>query len=317
MQVIRDIDSLPGTGLRNGVVTIGNFDGCHIGHQEIFRRACQHASRNGCSTVVYTFDPHPASVVKGVTPQLIFTLDEKIEAIRSLGMDYLIIAPFTRDIADTPPQLFVEETIRKRLNASGVVVGHDFSFGRKAQGDIPFLKKMGEKLGFFVESVDPVNIEGSVISSTCIRKMIASGDVAGAARFMLHPFRLHGPVIHGMSRGRGLGYPTANIVPDKALIPAYGVYAVYLSTPDQCYKAVVNVGNNPTFGDVGTSIEGFIFDFEGDIYNRFITIEFVEFIRGEIKFADKSYLIDQIKEDCRKAKEILQKKDRCEDICHI
>jgi len=317
MEVIRDIDSLPVAGLRNGVVTIGNFDGCHTGHQEIFRRAREHASRIGGPTVVYTFDPHPASVVKGVTPQLIFTLNEKIEAIRSLEMDYLVISPFTREIADTPPEAFVEETIMKRLNASGVVVGHDFSFGRKARGDIPFLIKMGEKLGFFVESVDPVSVDGTVVSSTCIRKMIASGDVAGAARFMLHPFRLQGPVVHGMSRGRGLGYPTANIVPDKALIPAYGVYAVYLSTPEQCYRAVVNVGNNPTFGDSGTSIEGFIFDFEGDIYHKNITIEFVEFIRGEIKFADKSYLIDQIREDCRKAKEILRKKDRCEDLCHI
>jgi riboflavin kinase / FMN adenylyltransferase len=317
MQVIRNIDSMDTAALKNTVVTIGNFDGCHIGHQEIFRRARLHASRIGGTTVVYTFDPHPASVVRGVTPELIFTLEEKIEAIRSLGMDFLVIAPFTREVADTHPEIFVKETIINRLRAAGIVVGHDFSFGKKAQGDIPFLKKMGEQCGFFVECVDPVNIEGRVVSSTCIRKMILSGDVSGAAGFMIHPYRLHGPVVHGMSRGRALGFPTANIIPDKALLPAYGVYAVYISTGDQCFKGVVNIGNNPTFGDVGTSIESFIFDFEGDLYNNVITIEFVEYIRGEIKFADKSYLVDQMVEDCRRAKEILKKKDEREDIRNL
>jgi riboflavin kinase/FMN adenylyltransferase len=305
MQVVRDINDIDVVALKKPVVTIGNFDGCHAGHQEIFRRARLHASRIGGVTVVYTFDPHPASVVKGVVPQLIFTLNEKIEAVQTLGMDFLVIAPFTREIAETHPEIFVRETIMNRLKAEGVVVGHDFAFGRKAEGDIPFLERMGEKLGFFVECVDPVTIDNVVVSSTTIRKMILSGDVSGASRLMIHPFRIHGPVVHGMSRGRALGFPTANIIPDKALIPAYGVYAVYISTADRCFKGVVNIGNNPTFGDVGTSIEAFIFDFQGDLYDQIITIEFVEYIRGEIKFADKSYLVDQMKEDCRKAKEIL------------
>jgi riboflavin kinase/FMN adenylyltransferase len=317
MEVIRNNDAINVLSLRKPVVTIGNFDGCHLGHQEIFRRARIHASKIGGVTVAYTFDPHPASVVKGITPQLIFTLDEKIEAIGSLGLDYLVIAPFTREFADTNPEVFVKEIIMKRLRAEGVVVGHDFSFGKKARGDIPFLKRMGAKMGFFVECVNPVAIEGMVISSTCIRKMILSGDVLGAARLMIHPYRLHGPVVHGMSRGRDLGFPTANIIPDKALIPAYGVYAVYVSIAENRFEGVVNIGNNPTFGDMGTSIEAFIFDFEGDLYEQEITIEFVEHIRGEIKFADKHYLIDQIAEDCRQAKDILKRRDMREGIRHI
>jgi len=316
MEVIRNNEIIDAAALRNAVVTIGNFDGCHLGHQEIFRRTRSHAARIGGVSVVYTFHPHPASVLRGVTPQLIFTLEEKIEAIDALGMDYLVIAPFTREFAETPPDAFVDGIIMKRLGAKGVVVGHDFCFGKKAQGDITFLKRMGKKMGFFVESVNPVTIEGRVISSTCIRKMILSGDVMGAARLMIHPYRIHGPVVHGMARGRELGFPTANVSSDKALIPAYGVYAVYIIMAGRRYEGVVNIGNNPTFGDVGTSIEAFLFDFEGDLYEQDLVVEFVEHIRGEIKFADKRYLIDQINEDCRQAKVILGRKDIREGLRH-
>jgi riboflavin kinase / FMN adenylyltransferase len=317
MEVVWGTESIPGNALKKPVVTIGNFDGCHKGHQEIFRRTRIHASRIGGTSVVYTFNPHPASIIKGITPQLIYTVDEKIMAIESLGMDYLVIAPFTREYADTQPEVFLKEIVVRRLGATGVVVGHDFSFGKKALGDIPFLKRMGAKMGFFVECVDPINESGEVISSTRIRKMIQSGDVSGAARLMLYPYRISGPVIHGMARGRDLGFPTANIKPDKALLPAYGVYAVYVYNEDQRWDAVVNIGNNPTFGDVGTSIETFLFDFQGDLYGTDIVVEFIEHIRGEIKFADKRYLIEQIEADCRMAKEILGKRHLRENIRHI
>jgi riboflavin kinase/FMN adenylyltransferase len=213
--------------------------------------------------------------------------------------------------------VFLKETIVRRIGASGMVVGHDFSFGKKALGDIPFLKRMGSKMGFFVECVDPVVIEGEVISSTRIRKLIQSGNVSEAARLMPHPFSISGPVVHGMARGRGLGYPTANIQPNKSLLPAYGVYAVRVNTSELSCDAIVNIGNNPTFGDVGTSIEAFLFDFNGDLYGLDITIEFIEHIRGEIKFADKRYLIEQIEADCTKAKEILKKRHLSESIRHI
>jgi riboflavin kinase/FMN adenylyltransferase len=308
MQVFTGTDTIHPDTLKRAVVTIGNFDGCHRGHQEIFRRTRAHAARIGGVSVVYTFNPHPASVVKGITPQLIFTLEEKVSAVESLGMDCLVIAPFTRELAETQPEVFVKETIVRRLGASGIVVGHDFSFGKRALGDIPFLKRMGAKMGFFVECVDPVSVDGQVISSTCIRRLIQSGDVAGAARVMLHPYRITGKVVHGMARGRGLGFPTANIQPDKALLPSYGVYAVRVRSGEGHWDAVANIGNNPTFGDVGTSIEAFLFDFEGDLYDTELTVEFVEHIRGEVKFADKRYLVEQIEADCRKARDILGKK---------
>jgi len=314
MEVIWNNDGLNPGKFTNPVVTIGNFDGCHIGHQRIFQKVRSHAARLGGVSVAYTFNPHPASIVKGVTPQLIFTLEEKIEAIRCLGMDFLVIASFTRELADTDPEAFVQHTIIEGIGAKGVVVGHDFAFGRKALGDIPFLKRMGTQRGFFVECVEPVRFEGTVVSSTCIRKMILSGDVAGAARVMKFPFRIHGPVVHGMSRGKGLGFPTANVRPDKELIPAFGVYAVYISFENKKYEGVVNIGNNPTFGGTGTSIEAFIFDLDEDIYGKLLTVEFIEHIRGEIKFADKEYLIEQIGADCRAAREILGRRKACEDL---
>ncbi len=309
MEVIRNNDAIDRARFIRPVVTFGNFDGCHIGHQLIFQKTRAHASRIGGVSVAYTFDPHPASVVKGVTPQLIFTLEEKIEAIRCMNMDFLVVEPFTRELADTNPEDFVEETIVKRLGAQGVVVGHDFAFGKRAAGNIPFLQRMGAEKGFFVECVDPVSFEGTVVSSTCIRRMILSGDVSGAARIMKYPYRIHGLVVHGMARGRQLGFPTANVQPDKKLIPAYGVYAVYVHVGGTRLDGVVNIGNNPTFGDVGTSIEAFIFDLNDDLYDKEITVEFVEHIRGEIKFADIEYLIEQIRADCALARKILGRRN--------
>jgi len=316
MEVIRNHDRLDPALFVRPVVTIGNFDGCHIGHQKIFQRVKFHAARLGGVSVAFTFDPHPASVLKGVTPQLIFTLEEKIEAIRCLGMDFLVIVPFTREFAETEPVKFVKDIIVGRIGAEGVVVGHDFVFGQKARGNIPFLVRAGEEMGFFVECVDPVAFEGTTVSSTCIRKMILAGDVSGASRLMKIPFCIHGPVVHGMARGRSLGFPTANVRPDKELIPAYGVYAVYIRMDGKQWEGVVNIGNNPTFGDMGTSIEAFIFDFDGDLYGRELTVEFVEYIRGEIKFADKEYLIEQIGADCKAAREILGKRKAHENLCH-
>jgi len=305
MLIIRGLDEIGPRALENPVITIGNFDGCHLGHQEIFRRTRDHARRIGGSSVVVTFDPHPAALVKGITPQLIFTLDEKAGAVESLGMDCLVVIPFTREFAETEPEAFVRDVIVRRIRARGVVVGHDFSFGKRALGDIPFLKRMGAKMGFFVECVEPVSMNGRIISSTLIRRLIQEGDVRQASRLMLHPYRIEGTVVHGMARGRSLGFPTANILPAKALLPAYGVYAVYVDRPGGRSRAVANIGNNPTFGDVGTSIEAFLFDFSGDLYGCPITVEFVDFIRGEIKFPDHRYLVEQIERDCGRALEIL------------
>ncbi|HEY9159904.1 MAG TPA: bifunctional riboflavin kinase/FAD synthetase [Desulfomonilia bacterium] len=307
MEIFWGNDKIDAAKIQNPVVTIGNFDGCHIGHQEIFKRVKKHAAALHGSSVVYTFNPHPASVINNSEPNTIYTLNEKIEAISSLGMDFMVVVPFTREFADTHPERFVNDILVNGIRAKGVVVGYDFVFGRRAMGDIPFLKKKGEELGFFVESMPAVIRDGVIVSSTLIRTMIKSGDVCGAARLLSGPYRLPGTVVHGMARGRLLGFPTANIRPDKSLIPAYGVYATNIYLDGKCYTGATNIGDNPTFGDEGTSIEAFLFDFEGDLYNRHISIEFIDRLRKEIKFDSKDKLIRQIDKDCRNASEILNR----------
>lgn len=308
MDIFWGNDCIDSARLTRSVVTIGNFDGCHVGHREIFRRTREHAQAIGGVSVVYTFNPHPASVVQGNTPQLIFSQEEKVRQIEACGMDYMVVVPFTREFANMQPEQFIEEVILGRIKASGVVVGHDFCFGRQATGDIAFLKKIGQERGFFVETVAPVVHQGMVVSSTCLRGMIRSGDVAGAALLMPHPFRIQGMVVHGMSRGRTLGFPTANIRPEKLLLPAYGVYAVQVYMGEQKYPGVANIGDNPTFGDEGTSLEVFIFDFRGDIYGNELTVEFIARLRDEIRFKDKDQLIEQIDKDCADAQAILKRR---------
>ena len=305
MEIFWGNDKIDTAKICNPVVTIGNFDGCHVGHQEIFKRVRKHAAALGGSSVVYTFNPHPASVIHDNEPNTMYTLNEKIEAIDSFGMDFMVVVPFTREFADTHPERFIDEILVSGIKAKGIVVGYDFVFGRRAMGDIPFLKKKGEELGFFVESMPAVIKDGIVISSTLIRTMIRSGDVGGAARLLSKPYRLPGTVVHGMARGKLLGFPTANIRPDKSLIPAYGVYATNIYLDGKRYTGATNIGNNPTFGDEGTSIEAFLFDFKGDLYSRQMTIEFIDRLRTEIKFDGKEKLIKQIDKDCRKASEIL------------
>jgi riboflavin kinase/FMN adenylyltransferase len=294
---------------KNPVVTIGNFDGCHLGHQEIFRRVRSHASRVDGTSIVYTFNPHPASIILDDHYQkLIFSLPEKIDVIKTMDMDDLIVVPFTKDFADIPAEAFVEDVLVGKLGIKGLVVGHDFVFGKQGKGDAALLRRMGDKFDFFVDRVEEIFFEDILVSSSKIRSLIQEGNVGLARKLMYYPYRLPGEVIHGKSRGHGLlGFPTANLRPFKTLIPSEGVYAAFTYVENKKMKSAVNIGNNPTFGDTDLSIEAFIFDLDKNIYGERITIEFIEKIRGEIKFPDAESLIKQIELDCSKAKKILER----------
>jgi riboflavin kinase/FMN adenylyltransferase len=261
-------------------------------------------------SVVYTFNPHPASVILGSEPNTIYTLEEKIKNIEQLSIDIMIIVPFTKDFANIHPESFVNDILIDKIGVKGVVVGHDFVFGRRAMGDISFLKKRGEASGFFVESVPAVIKNSLVISSTLIRTAIKSGDVRLAAELLTKPYILPGTVVHGMARGRQLGYPTANIRPEKPLIPSYGVYATNIYINGRKYMGATNIGDNPTFNDEGTSIEAFVFDFEGDLYGCQIALEFIDKLRAEIKFDSKEKLIEQINKDCEQSRHVLAMSER-------
>ena len=297
MKLFRGTDKLVSSRFKNPVVTIGNFDGCHLGHQEIFHRVRDYAARIDGEAVAYTFEPHPLSVVRGVEPQLILSLDEKIAAIQSLGLNALVVAEFTPAVASTPPRDFISAVMLERIGIKGLVVGHDFVFGRANAGDINYLRELGRELDFFVDRVEPVKLEGQVVSSSYIRERLQAAEIRPANRLLGRPYGFKGTVVHGMHRGRELGFPTANLISAKALMVPEGVYAVMVKFGGQVHQALLNIGSNPTFGDVGVSVEAYILDFDGDLYGAELEVEFVEFIRGEIKFADKRLLIEQMAAD--------------------
>lgn len=305
MKLFKGIEQLACSRFRNPVVTIGNFDGCHLGHQTIFARTREYAARIGGEAVAYTFEPHPLSVVRGIEPQLILSLDEKIAIIRELGLDALVVADFNTCVASTPPGDFIRDVMLASIGIKGLVVGHDFVFGRANAGDINFLRELGRELDFFVDRVEPVMVGDQVVSSSYVRSLLQTADIATANRLLFKPYGFSGKIVHGMRRGHALGFPTANIQCEKRLLAPEGVYAIKAHLAGTSYAGVLNIGNNPTFGDVGTSVEAHLFDFDADVYGQQAEIEFVEFIRGEVRFADKRLLMEQIAADCAMARAIL------------
>ncbi|PLX85719.1 MAG: riboflavin biosynthesis protein RibF [Desulfuromonas sp.] len=305
MRVFRDLDQLT-TPLPNAVVTIGNFDGVHLGHREIFRLVVDRARAMGGASVVYTFVPHPLKVLAPErAPRLINTLEEKERLIGASCIDVLVCAPFTREVAALTADQFVEDVLLRKLGVRHLIVGSDYAFGRGREGDVDFLRRAGKRHGFAVEALAPIARSGEALSSTRIREIIAAGDVAGVVGPLGRHFTLEGEVVHGARRGKGLGFPTANLRTDKELLPCPGVYAVKLKRGTQVLDGVVNIGYNPTFGAGEMSIEVHIFDFGAEIYGEKLRIYFMERLRDERRFLSPEDLVAAIGEDVRRARNIL------------
>lgn len=306
MEVIYATTHFPRT-FQNPVLTIGNFDGVHLGHQDIFRRVREKAREIGGESLVYTFDPHPVEVLAPERkPLLIMPFSEKVRLIAEQGMDVLICARFSPELAHQSPGEFVQTVLYDRLQIRHIFVGHDFTFGRNRQGHIALLKQLGRKLGFNVEVVEAVRIGGTVVSSTQIRQMVQKGDVGEAARMLGRNFFLIGDVIRGHGRGsRQLGFPTANLRVVGELFSRPGIYAVWAFHEGRRHPAVANLGWNPTFRDQLFSIEVHILDFDQDIYGHRLRVEFVGRLRDEVAFRGPEELIAQIKKDIARAREIL------------
>lgn len=306
MEIIYGHEAIPST-LHGAYVTIGNFDGVHMGHQYIFKKLRSEARAAGSPSVVITFDPHPKMIIHPErTPfYLISTPQEKIDLIQKLGIDALIIIPFSLEFAQTTATEFVCGILWEKLRLKKIFIGHDYSFGRGKEGNETFLKEFGDKLGFSVEVINAYNIGNIIISSTKIRNTLLAGDVKTAAALLGRPYNLGGTVVEGHHRGEGLGFPTANIEPTKVLIPSEGVYAAFGSLEGKTYRAVLNIGLNPTFGDEKLTIEVFLLDFHDRIYGKYLEVFFIDKLRDEIKFSGPEALIQQIKHDVARAKEIL------------
>ena len=306
MKTIHQIDNIP-EELTGSYLTIGNFDGVHRGHQYLFHHLVDQARYAHRQAVVLTFDPHPKMVLHPDRRPfyLITSLEEKIRLIEAQGVDGLIIIPFNLDFAKTTAREFVCDLLWGKLRIKKILIGHDYTFGKGKEGNEAFLVDQGQKLGFDVEVMGAFQVEETIISSTRVRNAILDGNVKAATAWLGRPYNLVGRVVPGHNRGAGLGFPTANIEPEKELVPARGVYAAWARIDDQNYGSVLNIGMNPTFEDNQLSIEVHILDFKGDIYGKTLEILFVEKLRDEKKFNGPAELIVQIRKDVEQARKIV------------
>ena len=294
---------------RSSVITIGNFDGIHLAHQDILQRVVRQARQRRVRSIVITFDPHPQKVLHPERRPfyLLTTLDEKVKLIESLDLDAVLLIAFTQAFSAMTAEAFVREILWDKLRIQKVFIGHDYAFGNRKQGNEDFLRSMGGMLGFEVESINTFTVSDTTVSSTNIRKAVLGGDVAKAALLLGHPYSLSGTVIRGYQRGREIGIPTANIEPGKELLPANGVYAVVVDLEGVRHAGVLNVGFNPTFSNEKLSVEVHIMNFDGELYGKGLTVSFIERIRSEMKFESPQKLVDQILRDKAKAGEILSR----------
>jgi len=305
MIVAKNLDELTGS-IGGACATIGNFDGVHMGHRRLITRVNDRAQAKNLIGMVVTFDPHPLTVVgSGKRPPFITSVGRKLELIEALGPHLAMVLPFSKKMAALEPEDFVREYLVQGLKVKELVIGYDYAFGKGRKGNFELLRTLGQKYDFRVERLDPVIIDGAVVSSTRIRDMIQAGDVWNVKPLLGRFHELEGTVVHGHSRGKKLGFPTANLQPEVDLLPKTGVYAVWASTRDGLIPGVANVGLNPTFGDNALSVETHLFDYSGDLYGQQLRIHLVQRLRQERKFDTIEALVSRIREDASLAKDIL------------
>jgi riboflavin kinase/FMN adenylyltransferase len=289
------------------VVTMGNFDGIHRGHQRIFRSLREEALANQGTAVVITFFPHPLKILRpDRAPLLITSLQDRVALIERCGIDRVICLPFTQELANWDAERFVQDILVRKIGTKEVLVGEDFRFGKNRRGDLAYLQEQGKACGFKVLKIGPVRLDGMEVSSTRIRQCIQKGRVRESADMLGRPYAICGTVVAGDKRGRTLGFPTANLSTDAELLPPNGVYAVRVILGDDRWNGVASLGVKPTFSGSQYSIEAHIFDFDRDIYGRSVRVEFVEWIREQTSFPSAQALAAQIDRDAQEARRILE-----------
>jgi riboflavin kinase/FMN adenylyltransferase len=293
------------------VVTVGNFDGVHKGHVEIFRHLKENSRRLGLPAVVVTFEPHPLKVLApDKAPELITTFEQKAGLIADAGIDCLAVVSFTHEFAQMEADDFVRDILCDSLGMRHIVIGHDYAFGRGREGNYMTLEKLGAERGFTLEDMNPIGGENGIIfSSSLVRRMVADGDMESASKILGRYHTISGTVVHGREIGRTIGFPTANIYTSNELIPRDGVYSVIVLVDGHPVKGACNIGFNPTFEGATHTIEVFLLDFSGEIYDREIAVCFVNRLRDVMKFPDACALILAIRQDVERTRMILDKVD--------
>jgi riboflavin kinase/FMN adenylyltransferase len=285
------------------VVALGAFDGVHLAHRAILDTAVRRGRELGLPSVACTFDPHPMEVLQpGRAPVPITTMDERLALIAAIGVDGTIILPFTTETAAIEPEAFVKDILLARFRAREVVVGFNHTFGRGARGNAELLEALADRLGFRAHVVPPLAVDGVPVSSSAIRSALQRGDVEYAARLLGRPYSIVGAVVRGAGRGRTLGFPTANVEPDRPLLVPTGVYVCRAEVGRAEYEAVVNVGVRPTFGEHTVAVEAHVLDFTGDLYGQRVALHFLRRLRGEMKFPSVDALREQIARDIASAR---------------
>ncbi len=305
MQVVDNLSSIE--GLEQGTaVALGNFDGIHLGHRDIFRMLVRRAHELDAKSLVYTFEPHPLKILMpNRAPLLLNTPEEKARLIAASHVDILASIPFTKDIASCGAEDFVRDVLVGQLSVRAIVVGYDYAFGRNRNGTGDFLGEQGEKYGFSVDVLQPVGADGLPYSSSRVRELLIAGCVDRIPALLGRHYTLAGVVVGGEKRGRGIGFPTANISTRKEQLPAPGVYAVIVRLGGVEYQGLVNLGCRPTFGPGNSTIEVYLLDFEGDLYGKELRLYFVARLRGEKKFSDSDSLKAAINRDVNEGRRLL------------
>lgn len=306
MEVIDGIDNIT-RPFRNPVITIGNFDGVHIGHISLFQRIKELARALDGESLVITFKPHPIKVLHPSNgPPLITSHEQKVQLIEDAGIDVFIVVEFTAEFAQISAHDFVHDIIHKKIGARAVVVGPDYRFGHKRQGDIPSLTRMGAQLGFEVHVVADLTVNGVEVSSSTIRELVLAGDLKNSRQLLGRDYQVAGKVVRGRDRGgRLLGFPTANLELIDELTPKPGIYATEVFIDGQRYEGATNIGYSPTFRNGVFSVETHIMDFDRDIYGKIIQVRFIERLRDEKTFSGPEELAIQIHKDVERARKIL------------
>lgn len=298
------INSLENLNILDTAIALGNFDGVHLGHQEIIKKAVAYSKENKLKSAIFTFSNHPRNLIPGKKEvKNIIYPDEKAKLIEALGVDYFVNIEFTEEIMKMPPEEYVKSILIDALKAKAIFSGFNYRFGYKAEGDTELLNKLGEKYGFSLFVSNPVIIDNEVVSSTLIRELIKSGDIDECDKFLGRNYASRGKVVVGNRLGKSIGFPTSNIMIDESMVtPPNGVYITYLKYNGVRYPSITNVGVKPTIGEFKKNMETHIFNFNKELYDKTVEIEFIEMMRPEAKFSSLDELISQIRNDCDKAK---------------